>query len=77
MQETKHQFVLASFRNISNKKGDAAYAAAYLVGQLYMAELKDWKSRCGINSRKISAAFVIRPMRSTTRGNTPRPSMLK
>ncbi len=38
MQEAKHQFVLASFRNITTKKGDAAYAAAYLVGQIYMAD---------------------------------------
>lgn len=38
MQEAKHQFVLSSFRNITTKKGDAAYAAAYLVGQIYMAD---------------------------------------
>jgi hypothetical protein len=38
IQETKHRFVLASFRNVTNKKGDAATAAAYLVGLLYMAD---------------------------------------
>ena len=38
MQEAKHQSVLASFRNITTKKGDAAYATAYLVGQIYMAD---------------------------------------
>lgn len=35
-QEAKHQFVLAPYRNISGKKGEAAYAAAYLVGQMYL-----------------------------------------
>jgi len=29
IQETKHRFALASFRNLTTKKGDAAYAAAY------------------------------------------------
>lgn len=38
IEETKHRFVLASFRNVTNKKGDAAYAAAYLMSLLYMAE---------------------------------------
>lgn len=38
MQEAKHQSVLASFRNVTTKKGDAAYATAYLVGQIYMAD---------------------------------------
>ncbi|MDN5943031.1 MAG: hypothetical protein L0H94_14200, partial [Nitrospira sp.] len=38
MQEAKHQSVLASFRNITTKKGEAAFAAAYLVGQIYMAD---------------------------------------
>ncbi len=37
-QEAKHQFVLSSYRNVASKKGDAAYAAAYLVGQMYLAE---------------------------------------
>ena len=32
IQETKHRFALASFRNVTNKKGDSAYAAAYLSG---------------------------------------------
>lgn len=38
MQETKHRFVLASFRNVTNKKGDAANAAAYLISLIYMAD---------------------------------------
>ena len=38
MQEAKHQSVLASFRNITTKKGEAAFATAYLVGQIYMAD---------------------------------------
>ncbi|MEK9142067.1 MAG: hypothetical protein AAB308_13520 [Nitrospirota bacterium] len=38
MHETKHQFVLSSYRNIASKKGEAAYAAAYLVGQIYLAD---------------------------------------
>lgn len=37
-QEAKHQFVLSSYRNIASKKGEAAYAAAYLVGQMYLTE---------------------------------------
>ena len=39
MQEAKHQFVLSSYRNITSKKGEAAYAAAYLVGQIYWLTL--------------------------------------
>ena len=38
MQEARHQFVLSSFRNITAKKDDAAYAAAYLVSQIYLAD---------------------------------------
>ncbi len=38
VQETKHQFVLSSYRNIASKKGEAAYAAAYLVGLIYLAD---------------------------------------
>lgn len=38
IQETKHRFVLASFRNVTNKKGDAANAAAYLISLIYMAD---------------------------------------
>ena len=38
MIEAKHQFVMSSFRNIATKKGDSAYAAAYLVGQIYLAD---------------------------------------
>lgn len=37
-QEAKHQSVLSSYRNIAGKKGEAAYAAAYLVGQVYLVE---------------------------------------
>ena len=37
-QEVKHQFVLSSDRNIASNKGEAAYAAAYLVGQIYLAD---------------------------------------
>lgn len=37
-QEAKHQFVLSSYRNIASKRGEAAYAAAYLVGQMYLAD---------------------------------------
>jgi len=37
-QEAKQQFVLSSYRNIASKKGEAAYAAAYLVGQMYLIE---------------------------------------
>jgi hypothetical protein len=37
-QEAKHRFVLASFRNVTNKKGDAANAAAYLISLIYMAD---------------------------------------
>ncbi|MBK9305631.1 MAG: hypothetical protein IPM58_00690 [Nitrospira sp.] len=36
--ETKHQFVLSSYRNIASKKGEAAYAAAYLVSQIYLTD---------------------------------------
>lgn len=38
IQEAKHRFVLASFRNVTNKKGDAANAAAYLISLIYMAD---------------------------------------
>lgn len=38
MQEAKHQFVLASFRNIATKTGEGAHAAAYLVSQIYLAD---------------------------------------
>ena len=38
MHETKHQFVLSSYRNIATKKGEAAYAAAYLVGLIHLAD---------------------------------------
>ncbi len=36
--ETKHRFVMESFRNVTNKKGESAYAAAYLVSLMYMAD---------------------------------------
>ncbi len=35
-QEAK---VLSSYRNVASKKGEAAYAAAYLVGQMYLGHL--------------------------------------
>jgi hypothetical protein len=38
MHETKHQFVLSSYRNVATKKGEAAYAASYLVGLIYLAD---------------------------------------
>jgi hypothetical protein len=37
-QEAKHQFVVSSYRNVASKKGEAAYAAAYLVGNMYLAD---------------------------------------
>lgn len=40
IQETKHRFALASFRNLTNKKGEAAYAAAYLTSLIYMADVQ-------------------------------------
>jgi hypothetical protein len=40
IQEAKHRFVLASFRNVTNKKGDAANAAAYLISLIYMADVQ-------------------------------------
>jgi hypothetical protein len=40
MQEAKHRFSLASFRNVTNKKGDSAYAAAYLMSLIYMADMQ-------------------------------------
>ena len=36
--EAKHQFVLPSHRHVADKKGEAAYAAAYLVGHMYLAD---------------------------------------
>ena len=36
--EAKHQFVLSSYRNAAGKKGEAAYAAAYLVGDMYLSD---------------------------------------
>lgn len=38
VQEARHQFVLGPHRNISTKKGEAAYAATYLVSQMYLAD---------------------------------------
>ena len=38
MLEAKQQFVLSSYRKIASKKGEAAYAASYLVAQLYLAD---------------------------------------
>ena len=36
--EAKHRFVLDSFRNVTNKKGDSSYSAAYLVSLIYMTD---------------------------------------
>lgn len=38
MLEAKHRFVLASFRNVMNKKSDSAYAAAYLMSLIYLSD---------------------------------------
>lgn len=38
MQEAKHHVVLSSYRNVATKKGVDAHAAAYLVGQVYLAD---------------------------------------
>lgn len=38
MQQAKHQLMVSDYRRIASKQGEAAYAAAYLVGQLYLAE---------------------------------------
>lgn len=40
IQETKHRFALASFRNLTDKKGEAAYAAAYLTSLIYMEDVQ-------------------------------------
>jgi hypothetical protein len=37
-QEAKHRFMMSSYRKMATKQGDVAYAAAYLVGQYYLAE---------------------------------------
>ena len=36
--EAKHQFVFGSFQNVATKKDDDAYAVAYLISKLYLAE---------------------------------------
>ncbi|MEQ1681219.1 MAG: hypothetical protein ABL950_11530 [Nitrospira sp.] len=38
MLEAKQRFVLASYRKIASKRGEAAYAASSLIAQLYLAE---------------------------------------
>jgi hypothetical protein len=40
MQETKHRFALAAFRNLTTRKGDSAYAAAYLTSLIYMEDVQ-------------------------------------
>lgn len=40
IQEAKHRFALASFRNLTNKRGEAAYAAAYLTSLIYMTDVQ-------------------------------------
>ncbi|HJR76612.1 MAG TPA: hypothetical protein VJ805_06550 [Nitrospiraceae bacterium] len=37
-QEFKHRFMMSSYRKTATTHGEAAYAAAYLVSQLYLAE---------------------------------------
>jgi len=36
--EAKHRFALGAFRQATNKKGEVAYAAAYLLSLIHMAE---------------------------------------
>jgi len=36
--EAAHRFSLGAFRQVTNKKGEAAYAAAYLLSLIHMAE---------------------------------------
>lgn len=40
IQDTTHRFALASFRNLTNQKGDSAFAAAYLMSLLYMTDVQ-------------------------------------
>ena len=35
MQETKHRFALAAFRNLTTRKGDSAYAAPTSLASFY------------------------------------------
>jgi hypothetical protein len=37
-QEAKHRFMVSSYRKKATNQGESAYAAAYLVGQYYLAE---------------------------------------
>jgi hypothetical protein len=37
-QEAKHRFMMSSYRKMATNRGETAYAAAYLVGQYYLAE---------------------------------------
>jgi hypothetical protein len=37
-QEAKHRFMMSSYRKMAQNRGEVAYAAAYLVGQYYLAE---------------------------------------
>jgi len=63
MQEAKHQFVLSSFRNIATMNGDAAYSAAYMVGQIYMVDYQGLEKTVWNQFEKTSVAYAIRPMR--------------
>lgn len=36
--EAKHRFALGAFRNVTNRKGEAAFAAAYLLSLIHMAD---------------------------------------
>lgn len=40
IQEARHRFALASFRNLTNSKGETAYAAAYLTSLIYMTDVQ-------------------------------------
>jgi len=44
-QEAKHRFMMSSHRKTAMNSGDAAHAAAYLVGQLYLAEYEGLEKR--------------------------------
>jgi hypothetical protein len=45
MQEAKHLLMVSDYRKIAVKKGEVAYAAAYLAGQLYLAEYQGLETK--------------------------------
>jgi hypothetical protein len=75
IQETKHRFALASFRNLTTKKGDAAYAAAYLTSLIYMADAQGLEKAVWNQFEEDFAVCAIPPMPSTTHGNGRRRCM--